>query len=603
MKAATARGAWPEARYLLRRHRRPLLAALLLVAASRLAALALPMASRYVVDEVIGRRRTDLLEIVALLACAAVAIEAAAGFGAMQLAGVAGQRAVAALRQELQRRVVGLPLRVIEDASSGSLAARVMVDSEQARCLVGNGLVQLVASTITAGLASTLLFRLDTGLTLAVLTVLGLYAAGICGVFGRLCIAFEAVSRRQAELSGWLCQVLGGVRVVKAYGAERRETHRFARASHRLVRQSAAALQLTCSLCAGGSLVSGAVAVLVLVAGSRAVASGTMSLGDLVMFTGLTGLLLAPILDITVGAGDMGRSIAALARIAQFRELATEEEGDRACRRISRIVGTVEFEDVSYGYVPERLAIQGINLHARAGTTTALVGPSGSGKSTVCRLLLEFDRPTRGRILVDGCDLSTLRRRDYRSCVGIVLQEDVLFDGTIADNIRYGRPSADRTDVLAAGRIACCDQFAELLPDGYDTIVGERGVRLSGGQRQRVAIARAVLADPQILVLDEAMSHLDSESELLIQAAFQALCRERTTFVTTHRLSTIRSADQILVFASGAIVERGSHEELIGREGHYWRLHQTQLKAERYHADFFSRHGPSREPETYRASS
>jgi subfamily B ATP-binding cassette protein MsbA len=472
--------------------------------------------------------------------------------------------------------VVGLPLRLIDESSSGSLASRVMLDSEQARYLVGNGVVQLLASILTATLASVLLFRLDVPLTLAVLATLGLYAAGVSGVFRRLSAAFEAVSRRQAELSGWLCQVLGGVRVVKAYAAERREAHRFARVSHRLVRESVAAVQVVSLLGASGSLMSGAVGVLVLVAGGQAVVAGTMSLGSLVMFIWLTGLLLAPVMHMAAGAGELGRSVGALRRIAQLRALATEEEEDRACRRVQRVVGTVDFENVSYGYAPGRLAIRGVSLHAPAGSTIALVGPSGSGKSTICRLLLGFDRPTSGRILIDGQDLGTVRRRAYRAHLGVVLQEDVLFDGTIADNIRYGRPGASWADVLAVGKLAHCDEFAELLPDGYETLVGERGARLSSGERQRVAIGRAMLTDPRILVLDEATSSLDNESELLVQAAVHTLCCGRTTFVIAHRLSTVLGADRILVVDGGAIVECGSHEELIARGGRYRRLYQAQ---------------------------
>jgi subfamily B ATP-binding cassette protein MsbA len=580
MNTATAPGAWREARRLLRRHRKQLAAALLLVVANRLAALALPTASRYVVDEVIGRRRIELLEIIAPLVCAAIALEAAAGFGSVQLAGVAGQRAVAGVRQDLQRRVVGLPLRLIEAGSSSSLAARVMLDSEQARYLVGNGLVQLVASVLTATLASVLLFRLDAPLTLAVLAILALYALGVRGGFRQLTAAFEVVSRRQAELSGWLCQVLGGVRVVKAYAAERREAHWFARASHRLVRESIAALRVVSLLGATGALVSGAIGVLVLVAGSRAVVAGTMSLGSLVMFIWLTGLLLAPVMHIAAGAGDLGRSVGALRRIAQLRRLGTEAEEDRTRCRFRRVVGTVDFEDVSFEYVPGQLALRGVSLHVPAGSTIALVGPSGSGKSTICRLLLGFDRPTSGRILIDGRDLATVRRRDFRATLGVVLQEDVLFEGTIADNIRYGRPGASWGDVLAAGRMALCDEFVEMLPDGYGTLVGERGVRLSGGQRERIAIARSVLADPRILILDEVTSTLDSVSELFIQAALKMLCQQRTTFVIAHRLSTVRYADQILVIDNGAVVERGRHEQLTAVEGRYWKLCETQHRVD-----------------------
>lgn len=581
MSRATPHAARREASRLIRRHRGPLMLALLLVVVNRLAALALPTVSRYVVDEVIGRHQIGLLPLIALLACAAVTIEAAAAFGAVQLAGVAGQRAVAGLRQELQKRVVGLPLWRIDDARSGSLAAQVMTDSEQVRYLVGNGSVQLLASMLTAVLALGLLFRLDASLTLAVLGVLGLLAIGVGRGFGRISAAFERVCRRQSELTGWLGQVLGGIRVVKACVAERREAHRFARESHALIREAVQALRGVALLSAGSTLAAGAVGVVLLMAGSRAVAAGTMSLGSLVMFIWLSGLLLAPVMHIAAGAGELGKAMAALGRIARIRTLATEEDEDRGRGHVQRVVGTVDFEDVSYGYVPERLALRGVSLHAPAGSTTALVGPSGSGKSTLCRLLLAFDHPTGGRILIDGRDLSTVRRRDYRAHLGVVLQEDVLFDGTIADNIRYGRLGAGWVELLTAGRLAHCDEFADSLPDGYATLVGERGLRLSGGQRQRVAIARAILADPRILILDEATSSLDSESEVLIQAALRTLCAGRTTFVIAHRLSTVRSASQILVIDGGVVVERGTHDELIAREGRYWKLCQTQFRAER----------------------
>jgi ABC-type multidrug transport system fused ATPase/permease subunit len=533
----------------------------MLVVVNRLAALVLPTGSRYVIDEVIGRHRIDLLPLIALLACAAVAIEAAAAFGAVQLAGVAGQRAVAELRQELHERVVGLPLRRFDDAGSGSLASQIMTDSDQVRYLVGNGSVQLVASMLTAGLALGLLFRLDASLTLAVLGILGLLAIGVGREFRNVSAAFERVCRRQADLTGWLGQVLGGVRVVKACVAERREAHRFAKESHALVRDAVHALRGVALLSAGSSLAAGAVSVLLLAAGSRAVMAGTLSLGSLVMFIWLSGLLLAPMMHIATGAGDLGKAMAALGRIASLRVLVTEEEQDRGRARVRRLTGTVDFENVSYEYVAGRLALRGVSLHAAAGSTTAIVGPSGSGKSTLCRLLLGFDHATSGRILIDGRDLTTVRRRDYRAHLGVVLQDDVLFDGTIEDNIRYARPNARRVDVLAAGRSAYCDEFAERLPDGYGTLVGERGVRLSGGQRQRIAIARALLAHPRILVLDEATSNLDSESERLVQAALTVLCRERTTFVIAHRLTMVRGADQILVMDRGAVVPCGAHND------------------------------------------
>jgi ABC-type multidrug transport system fused ATPase/permease subunit len=579
MKPGISSTAWREAHHLLRRQRGPLLMALLLVVANRLAALALPTASRYVVDEVIGRQRSDRLGLIALLACVALAIETTAAFGAMQVAGVAGQRAIASLRQELQARVVGLPLWRLDASSSGALAARVMTDSEQVRFLVGNGLVQLMASLLTASLAMGLLFWLNAPLTLAVFAIMGFVVLAVRRGFRQITAALEGVIRRQAELTGWFSQVVGGIRVVKAYVAERHETQRFARESHQLIRESLRALRGISLLNASSTLAAGSLGVLLLVIGGRAVAAGEMSLGSYVMYVWLTGYLLGPVVHVAGSAGELGKAGAAFGRIAELRGLATETEDDRSRRRLPRVLGAVDFEDVSYGYAPERLALQAVSLHAPAGSTTALVGPNGSGKSTLCRLLLAYDRPGAGRVLIDGHDLATLQRRSYRSHLGVVLQDNVLFDGTIGDNIRYGRPRSSLAEMEAAARLAYCDEFVTRLPDGYSTLVGERGMRLSAGQRQRVAIARAFLVDPRILILDEATSSLDAESEGLIQDALRFLSRGRTTFVIAHRLSTVRSADQILVLDQGAVVERGSHQELIAQRGQYSRLYDAQTHA------------------------
>ena len=579
MKAGSSRVAWREAQRLLRRQRGLLIPALALVIGNRLAALALPTASKYVVDEVIGRQRSDQLGLIVVLACAAVAIEAATAFGAMQLAGVAGQRAIAELRREHQARVMGLPLWRIDALHSGALAARVMTDSEQLRYLVGNGFVQLAASLLTAILALGLLFWLNAPLTLAVLAIVLLLALVGRRGFRQITVALESVTRRQSELTGWFGQILGGVRVVKAYSAERHEAHRLARESHRLVRESVHALWSISVLNAGSTLAAGSLGVLLLLAGGRAVAAGDMSLGSYVMYVWLTGFLLGPVLHIAASAGELGKAMAALGRIAELQELTTEDEEDRTRARLPRVVGAVEFEDVGYGYGPEQVALRGVSLRAPAGSTTALLGPNGAGKSTLCRLLLAYDRPTAGRILIDGRDLATIRRRDYRSNLGVVLQDDLLFDDTIANNIRYGRPGASLAEVHAAGRLAGCDEFVSQLAQGYSTPVGEQGMRLSAGQRQRVAIARAFLVDPRILILDEATSSLDAENEELVQHALRVLCRGRTTFVIAHRLSTVQGADQIVMLEQGSIAERGTHEELLVARGPYFGLYEGQSRA------------------------
>jgi ABC-type multidrug transport system fused ATPase/permease subunit len=576
MSAPSSATAWREARRLFNRHRGPLAGALLLVAINRLAALALPAATRLVVDDVVGRGRTSLLIPIALFVCLAIAIESAAALGAAQAAGAAGQKAVAALRRELETRTIRLPLRDVDDLRSGALAARVMTDPEQIRYLVGSGLVQFVASLLTAILALGLLVWLEPMLTLAVLVVVGASAGCMTGAFRRIASALEGVLQQHSELTAALTQTLSGLRIVKAYAAEREEAHRFARESHRLLRRNIDALRHIAALNAGGTLASGSLGVLLLVGGACSVTAGRMSIGSCVMYVWLALWLLGPVLHLTAGAGELGRAAAALRRIAELRQRLTEEEEDRERRRVGRVAGRVDFERVSFAYQPNRSVLSNITLHCPVGSITALIGPNGSGKSTLCRLILAYDRPIAGRILVDGDDLALLHRKSYRSNIGIVLQDDLLFDGTIADCIRYGRPRASLAEVEAAGRLAHCDEFVARLPDGYSTRVGERGAHLSAGQRQRVAIARAFLVDPRILVLDEATSSLDAESEGLIQDALSFLCRGRTTFIIAHRLATVRNADQIVVLDHGFVVERGTHEELLALRGRYSQLYAGQ---------------------------
>lgn len=569
---------WREALSLLRHHRRPIMAALVLVALSRLAAMGFPTAARYLVDEVIGRQRSDRVGLVAMLVCVAVSIEAATAFAAAQVAGATGQRATARLRQELQGRVLALPLRRLEDSHGGALAARVMADTEQVRYLVGNGFAQLVASLLTAVLALGVLFLIDAPLTLCVLGVAGLTALWLGHGFGRISGGFDGVLRRHAELTGWFGQLLSGIRTVKAFVAEREEATRFGKQSHKLARESVAVLRQVSLLGAGITLAAGSVGVLLLVLGGRRVVEGDVSLGSFVMYVWLSGFLLAPLLHLAGSAGELGKAVAAAGRIATLRSIPTETEEDRAKRRVREVLGAVELDQVSYGYRAGQLALRSISLSAPAGSMTALVGPNGSGKSTLCRLLLGYDRPTSGRILIDGCDLAGLDRRVYRSRVGTVFQDDVLFDGTIADNIRYGRPRASLGEVHAAACLAYCDEFVSRLPDGYSTLVGERGMRLSAGQRQRITIARAFLVDPRILILDEPSSSLDAESAALVRHAVHFLCHGRTTFVISHHLAMVESADQILVLDHGRVVERGSHDDLVERRGRYLAAaHRTAL--------------------------
>ncbi|MEO7986235.1 MAG: ABC transporter ATP-binding protein [Gemmatimonadales bacterium] len=573
MKAVWKDGAWIEARKALLGQRRALAAGLALTLVNRLSAMAVPVSSKWVIDDVVGKQRGDLLPWLAAGAGAAVLLEAGSAFALSQVVGVASERAVVQLRREAQRRVVGLPVGFFDQQQTGALVSRIMADAEGVRSIAGSGLIGLASGALTAMLALGVLFHLNAGLTGALVVVLIGLAVGLTDGFGRLYPAFQRVSEAAAETTGRLAEALGGIRVVKAYAAERREAESFTRGSHRLLRRYVRALTGASTFTAASTLVIGLMAVTLMMAGSLAVVRGSMTVGDLVMYVFLAGLLAVPLVQISANASEMGKAWAGLGRIHQLTSLATEAEEDVGRAPLSRVTGGVEFQDVSYGYIPERLVLRHVTLRADAGATVALVGPTGSGKSTVCRLLAAFDRPTSGRVLVDGRDLAGIRRRDYRRHLGVVLQETFLFDGTIADNIRYGAPGATDTALHAAARLAHCEEFVRRLPDGYDTRIGERGVQLSGGQRQRVAMARALLKDPRILILDEATSHLDSESEALIQDGLRALRRGRTTFVIAHRLSTVRDADEILVLDGGEIVERGRHEELVREAGRYSRLY------------------------------
>lgn len=563
--AAPAGLAWREVRALLRRQRRPLTLGLGLVLLNRVAALGLPASSKFVLDDVIGRQRLDMLAPIAALAAGAVVVEAATAFGLTQVVGVAGQRAVAELRQELQAHVLKLPVTFFDGEQTGRLVARIMADAEQVRTLIGTGLVQLVSGLLTAALAFGVLLSLNAKLTGVVVVLLAAYVIGTSKAFGWFHTAYREVSQRNAALTGRLAEALGGIRVVKTYAAERREALHFARESHRLLRAMARALTGVSGLTAGTALMTGATSVVLLLLGTRAVAAGAMTLGDLALFVFLTGLLTMPMLQIVAVGSEASRAVAALGRIGELRGVRTEADEDLGKAPARSIGGRVEFENVSYAYVPGKYVLRNVSFVAEPGTTTAIVGASGAGKSTIVRLLLGFDRPTEGRVLIDGRDLATLNRRDYRRLIGVVAQEAFLFDGTIADNVRYRMPRAPMEAVWEVGRLANCEEFVRLLPQAYDAVVGERGVLLSGGQRQRVAIARALLADPRILILDEATTGLDGESESLVRAATRELMRGRTTLAIGHRWTATPTLDQVLVVAGGTVTEGSVPELAVGQ--------------------------------------
>ena len=593
-KKLTASAAWHEARELVWARRGRLGIGLVLMLISRLAGLVLPASSKFLIDEVIGRGRSELLVPLALAGGVATLVQAVTSFALSQVLGVAAQRAITDMRRRVEAHVARLPVRYFDSTQSGILISRIMTDAEGIRNLVGTGLVQLTGSLVTAVVALAYLFYLNWFLTLVTLVAIGAFGGVMAIAFRRLRPLFRERGKINAEVTGRLNETLNGIRIVKTYTAEKREELVFSRGVHRLFRNIARSITSVSAITAFSTVVVGIIGVLMIIVGGRSILEGRMTLGDFFTYILFTGLLVAPVVQIASIGTQISEAFAGLDRVRELLQMSTEDQEDSQRASLPAVDGEIEFDRVSFEYNTGVPVLKNVSFRARAGTTTALVGSSGSGKSTLISLVMAFNRPLSGRVLIDGRDLATVRLRDYRSQLGVVLQDNFLFDGTIGDNIRYGRPDATMEEIKAVSRIAHADEFIDAFEKGYDTIVGERGVKLSGGQRQRVAIARAILANPRILVLDEATSSLDSESEALIQDGLRSLRRGRTTFVIAHRLSTIRSADQILVVEQGEIVERGTHAELLAFGGRYRTLYDKQYKIE---ADRFINPGEDFTPE------
>ena len=572
--------AWREARTIIWSYRKRLAFGFGLMLVNRLAGLVLPASSKYVIDEVIGNNRPELLVNLAIAVAVATMLQAGTSFSLSQVLGVAAQRAITEMRKVVQEHVARLPVSYYDSTKTGVLISRVMTDAEGIRNLVGTGLVQLTGGLVTATIALVVLFYLNWSLTVITILILGTFGGVMAFAFNHLRPLFRERGKINAEVTGRLGETLGGIRIVKAYTAERREQYVFAKGAHRLFRNVAKAVTGISAISSFSTLIVGVIGVVMILVGGRAIVSGAMTLGDFVMYVFFTGLMASPLIQIASIGTQISEAFAGLDRIREIRTMATEDQQDDSRQAVPDLRGHLRFEEVSFEYDPGVPVLKGVSFEAPVGTTTALVGSSGSGKSTLISLVSAFNRPKSGRILVDGIDLSQVKLRDYRSNIGVVLQENFLFDGTIAENIRFGAPRASAEQVLQVAQIAHCDEFVSRFEDGYDTVVGERGVKLSGGQRQRIAIARAVLANPRILILDEATSSLDSESEAQIQDGLATLREGRTAFVIAHRLSTIQSADQILVLEGGEIVERGTHEALLADGGRYRELYERQYKIE-----------------------
>jgi ABC-type multidrug transport system fused ATPase/permease subunit len=581
---------------LVRARKGRLLLGLGLMAINRLCGLVLPYTTKFLLDDVIGKGHREMLAKLIMVAGGATLIQAITSFSLSQVLGKAAQRSITEMRRGVQKHVGRLTVGYFEQTKAGALLSRVMNDAEGIRNLVGTGLVEVVGGIVTAVFALGFLFHFNAKLTLIALGVLSLFAFIMQYAFRTLRPLFRERSKINAEISGRLTESFSGVRVVKAYQAEQREALVFTKGAHRLFRNVAQTLTSFSAIGAASTLLLGVISVSIMAIGAGDVLSHRMTVGDFFAFTIYLGMLVGPVMQVVNIGSQITEAFAGLERIREIRNEIPEDDGEAARQPLREVDGRIEFQDVWFEYNPEQPVLKGISFTALPGTSTALVGPSGSGKSTLIGLVAAFHKPTAGRILVDGKDLSDLRLADYRSHLAVVFQDNFLFDGTVRENIAYARPHATDEEVLRAARIARCDDFVAKLPLDYDTIVGERGVKLSGGERQRVAIARAILADPRILILDEATSSLDSESEALIQEGLAELMKGRTTFVIAHRLSTIRRADTILVLEDGKILERGRHEELLAFGGRYNALYTRQYNFE---SNLFRNPGeaPPEEPE------
>ena len=528
----------------------------------------------------IGKHDATKLMPLALAAGVATLIQAITSYANSQVVSVAAQRAIMTMRQRVQEHVLRLPVSYFDSTKSGVLIARVMNDAEGIRNLVGTGIIQLLGGLLTAIIALGVLFWLNWQLTAATIVFLGAFGVAMALAFKKLRPLFRQRSELNADVTGRLAESLGGIRLIKVYVAEEREQKLFAEGADRLFTNIAKTITGTSAMTALATAIVGAIGVLIMIVGGRAIFANTMTLGDLIMYTFFVGLMAAPVVQIANIGTQVSEAFAGLDRIREILDLPTEDTEDLQRRSLAAVQGSVAFEDVWFEYEANTPVLKGLSFNVEAGQTVALVGSSGSGKSTIIGLAMAFNRPQRGRVVIDGMDLLDVRLRDYRSKLGVVMQDNFLFDGTVADNIGFAKPGSTREEIERVGQIAHVHEFVARFAQGYDTVVGERGVKLSGGQRQRVAIARAILADPRILILDEATSSLDSESEAMIRDGLKRLRAGRTTFVIAHRLSTIESADLILVVEQGEIVERGRHGELMAMHGRYKQLHDRQHNVE-----------------------
>lgn len=575
-KTPSLRKVWPEIRDLFRPRKGVLFAGLFLMAINRVAGLVLPISTKYFIDVILRQHQVKKIPILIGFVLGATLLQAITSFSLTQVLSKAAQRLIADLRKKVQRHIGLLSVAYYDENRTGVLVSRIMTDVEGVRNLIGTGLVEFVGGLLTAFLAFGYLLRLSVSITLVILAIVGTFVFALQFGFRHIRPIFRERGKINAEVTGRLTESLGGVRVIKGYHAEGREASVFSKGVDRLLENVMRSLTATSLLSLVATTVLGVVGAVVMYLGSGKILANHWTLGDYFSYTMVLAFMIAPVFQIVNIGTQLTEALAGLDRTSEV--MAEREEGQDPKRTVAlpEIIGELRFEDVSFAYEKDKPVLHNISFESKPGTVTALVGSSGSGKSTIISLVCAFHNPDQGRVVLDDIDLANVRLDSYRSQLGVVLQDSFLFDGSIRENVMFSYPDATEEQFLNACRIARVDEYAERFPDGYDTIVGERGVKLSGGQRQRLSIARAILANPRILILDEATSSLDSESEAMIQHGLSYLMQGRTTFVIAHRLSTIRRADQILVVEQGRIVERGTHESLYDLHGRYYDLYTRQ---------------------------
>ncbi len=561
---------WPRKQYLL--------IGLILIVISRLAGLVLPGASKYLMDDVIPDNNLSLLKWLIAAVVGAIIIQSVTSFALTQILSVEAQRLIAELRAKVQRHIIQLPIRFFDNTKTGELVSRIMSDVEGVRNLVGTGLAQFVGGIITAIICLVLLILISPMMTFYVLVPVALFGFISLKAFAKIRPIFRERGVINAQVTGRLTETLGGVRVIKGFNAEAQEIKTFEEGVNRLFLNVKKSLISTSLVTSSATLLLGLASAGIMGLGGYMIMEGELTFGDFLAFTLYLGFMIAPIVQMSNIGSQLTEAFAGLDRTEEIMNMPLEDAGTERTIELPVIRGDLRFEAVSFAYEEDNDVLTNISFAAPAGSVTALVGSSGSGKTTIAGLAASFLQPQHGKVMVDGQDLSKVKLNSYRSQLGVVLQDDFLFEGSIRENILFPRPGASETEVVAAAKAAHVQEFTDRFEEGLDTLIGERGVKLSGGQKQRIAIARAILADPKILILDEATSNLDTESEALIQASLQTLMQGRTTFVIAHRLSTIRQADQILVIERGRIAEQGKHEALIEKEGRYYQLYTYQAR-------------------------